>query len=47
MKRILIALLIIGALTGCSTTNQAVYKHGKSWTKMPAKSAMTGWTYTK
>jgi hypothetical protein len=47
MKKLILFVLIAGVMTGCSTTKPAVYKCGKSWTKMPAKSAVTGWDYTK
>ena len=44
--RILLIVILIGALTSCSTT-QPVYKYGNGWSKMPAKSAMTGIAYNK
>jgi len=49
---IMLILLFVGfgllawALTSCST-NRAVYRYGNGWSKMPAKSAMTGITYNK
>ena len=38
--------LLVWALSSCSTT-QPVYKYGNGWSKMPAKSAMTGIAYNK
>ena len=47
MKRIVTLIVLIGALTSCSTSRDVYRLKGDKWTAGPKKSSVTGWTYTK